>query len=298
MANDDWNRAQFDHEERTERERSRGATRGAFGYEGEGYLGEGSQGPRGAHRDDWRSEVDLSRARGGFHTADRGGSRGDFADDRGEGATGEVSPGLSSGRYASEGRYNPGFARGDYARRPIESFGGGRPAMSGDYARGDRFANRPGQFEANAYGDFNRGDYVRANDRGDLPPRPSFRGRGPKGYRRSDERIHEDVCDRLEQDDYVDASDIEVSVNECTVNLSGTVADRAMKRRAEDIAESVNGVRDIRNDLRINGGGSIIDDKETERARSASRTTSPRTGETLTTGEGGTRTTTKSRRKS
>ena len=53
-----------------------------------------------------------------------------------------------------------------------------------------------------------------------------FRRRGPKGYKRSDERIQEDVNDRLADDPYVDASDIEVSVSGGEVNLSGTVEDR------------------------------------------------------------------------
>ena len=34
-------------------------------------------------------------------------------------------------------------------------------------------------------------------------------GRGPKGYRRSDERIREDISDRLMASDWIDASDIE-----------------------------------------------------------------------------------------
>lgn len=80
----------------------------------------------------------------------------------------------------------------------------------------------------------------------------SFSGRGPKGYRRSDERIREDVCERLLYDHDVDATDIEVSVNEATVVLAGSVSDRYAKRRAEDIAESVTGVHDVQNQIRIN----------------------------------------------
>lgn len=37
-------------------------------------------------------------------------------------------------------------------------------------------------------------------------------GRGPKGYQRSDERIREDVCDRLTEHPAIDASEIEVEV--------------------------------------------------------------------------------------
>lgn len=84
--------------------------------------------------------------------------------------------------------------------------------------------------------------------------RPSFRGRGPKNYRRSDERIREEVCERLTMDHDVDATEIEVNVSGGTVTLTGTVIDRHTKRRAEDLAESVQGVTDVQNQIRINRG--------------------------------------------
>lgn len=81
--------------------------------------------------------------------------------------------------------------------------------------------------------------------------RSSFSGRGPKGYTRTDDRIREDVCDRLSQDDGVDASEIEVRVEAGEVILEGTVQTRSMKHQAEDIAESVQGVKDVRNNVRV-----------------------------------------------
>ena len=78
----------------------------------------------------------------------------------------------------------------------------------------------------------------------------NFRGRGPKGYRRSDERIREDVNDRLTDHQYLDASDIDVTVKEGEVTLSGKVFDRTDKRLAEDVAESVTGVKNVLNNLR------------------------------------------------
>lgn len=83
------------------------------------------------------------------------------------------------------------------------------------------------------------------------PERPSYRGRGPKNYQRSDERIREDVCERLYRDDRVDASDLEVTVEGGVVSMSGSVQDREMKRRAEDLAESCGGVRDVQNQIRV-----------------------------------------------
>lgn len=79
------------------------------------------------------------------------------------------------------------------------------------------------------------------------------RGRGPRGYKRSDDRIHEEVCDRLEAHGGVDASDIEVKVEGCEVTLTGTVPDRRTKRLAESVAESVRGVVDVHNQLRLGG---------------------------------------------
>jgi osmotically-inducible protein OsmY len=78
-----------------------------------------------------------------------------------------------------------------------------------------------------------------------------FRGRGPKNYTRSDDRIREDVCDRLSDDWGVDASDVDVSVSKCEVTLSGTVDSREQRRRAEDCAEQVSGVKHVQNNLRV-----------------------------------------------
>lgn len=79
----------------------------------------------------------------------------------------------------------------------------------------------------------------------------SHHGRGPKGYTRSDDRIREDVNDRLTDDWVVDATNIEVTVASGEVTLVGTVDSREAKRRAEDCAESVSGVRNVQNNLRV-----------------------------------------------
>jgi osmotically-inducible protein OsmY len=59
------------------------------------------------------------------------------------------------------------------------------------------------------------------------------------------------VNDRLCESWDIDASDIEVRVNQGEVTLSGTVASRREKRVAEAIADSVSGVRDVHNDLGV-----------------------------------------------
>jgi hypothetical protein len=82
-----------------------------------------------------------------------------------------------------------------------------------------------------------------------LIPGP-YTGRGPQGYQRSDDRIKEDVCERLTQHGQLDASEVQVDVKNCEVTLRGTVDSRQAKRMAEDAAESVSGVREVRNELR------------------------------------------------
>lgn len=78
--------------------------------------------------------------------------------------------------------------------------------------------------------------------------------RGPhagKGPRRTERRLQEDVEDRLTNHDWLDASGIQVQVSGDEVTLSGTVRSRQDKRLAEDIAESVPGIIDVHNQLRI-----------------------------------------------
>ena len=83
-----------------------------------------------------------------------------------------------------------------------------------------------------------------------------YSGRGPKGYKRSDQQIMEDACQRLERDGEIDASDIEVSAEDGVIVLRGTVQDRQTKRRAEECVESVYGARDVMNELRVAAQGS------------------------------------------
>lgn len=74
---------------------------------------------------------------------------------------------------------------------------------------------------------------------------------GPKGYTRSDDRVKEDVCDRLAAMGDLDSSDVEVSVTGGEVTLTGTVPHRSMKYRCEQTCELVTGVKDIVNHIRV-----------------------------------------------
>jgi hypothetical protein len=81
-----------------------------------------------------------------------------------------------------------------------------------------------------------------------------FAGVGPRTYRRSDDRIREDINEELTADPRLDASDIEVTVTDCEVTLSGEVERRADKRIAEELAESVPGVTEVNNKLKARRG--------------------------------------------
>ncbi len=84
------------------------------------------------------------------------------------------------------------------------------------------------------------------------------RGKGPKGYKRSDERIKEDISDRLGDDPYIDATEIEIVVANGDVTLIGSVNDRTDKRRAEDLAERVSGVQNVENRIRVRSSEGIF----------------------------------------
>jgi hypothetical protein len=98
-------------------------------------------------------------------------------------------------------------------------------------------------------GEEERGTFERMGDR----MKEGFRkltGRGPKGYKRSDERIREDVSERIARS-WVNAEEVEVKVESGEVTLTGFVYSREEKRVIEDVAEEVFGVEEVNNHLRI-----------------------------------------------
>ena len=88
-----------------------------------------------------------------------------------------------------------------------------------------------------------------------IRPQGPHRGRGPRGYVRSPARIYEDLCDRLTDNPFIDASDIEVTVAGTEVTLNGTVRDTIAMRQAQAIAEEVAGITHVHNRLLIREAG-------------------------------------------
>ena len=101
--------------------------------------------------------------------------------------------------------------------------------------------------------DMYRDVYPREGQQGmtGMENRPNYAGRGPRNYKRSDERIQEDLNEQLTRHHLLDATDIEVTVHEGEITLRGTVENRYAKRMAEEIAESIYGAKDVRNELRV-----------------------------------------------
>jgi hypothetical protein len=81
--------------------------------------------------------------------------------------------------------------------------------------------------------------------------RGRFSGKGPRGYQRSDQRIQEEVNDRLTDHPDIDASEIEVKVNGGEVTLTGFVLERYQKHLAEDLVENIGGVKQVHNQIRV-----------------------------------------------
>jgi len=130
-----------------------------------------------------------------------------------------------------------------------QSSGYSQPNQSGSSAYGQPSGYN--QQQGQGYAQSNRGNESGSTIGNYGQEESGYRGKGPKGYTRSDERIQEDLNERLFHDDEIDASDIELKVNNGVVCLDGTVDERRLKYRIEDIAESCSGVKDVTNNLRV-----------------------------------------------
>ncbi|MBP0634463.1 BON domain-containing protein [Cupriavidus sp. AcVe19-6a] len=74
---------------------------------------------------------------------------------------------------------------------------------------------------------------------------------GPRGYQRSDDRIRDQICERLSYARGVDVSDVSVDVKEGVVSLTGSVRERGQKYYIEDLADGTYGVKEVNNDIRV-----------------------------------------------
>jgi hypothetical protein len=99
------------------------------------------------------------------------------------------------------------------------------------------------------------------------------RGKGPKGYQRTDERLRELICERLSEDPEIDPGDVSITVASSRVTLEGSVDSRRTKNAIEDIVEQFD-VSDVQNNLRVSReavSSSQSDWERTARASDASK---------------------------
>jgi hypothetical protein len=166
-------------------------------------------------------------------------------------------------RYGGSGQ-SQGFGRSQYSQREQGGYGSPqwRPEES---SRGRQGYGR--QYESQSFeqpyppgfqDDF--GSSQRATRSGSgregYSAYGSHRGKGPKGYTRSDDRLKEVICEKLSDDPMIDASEISVEVTSQVVKLTGTVDDRSTKYEVEELIERCGGVKDIDNQLRVRSGSS------------------------------------------
>ena len=216
----------------------------------QGGFGERQYSPRGQEWDDPRYNAGGPTWTGGSRDYGDEDSRrqGNWRYTGGNYAAGQTnrsfSGGYGAGNYES-GNYGASFRSGSSG----SNYSGGSSG-SGSYGR-DFGSTGEGRWSGQQPG--NRSSSESASYWGVTGG--MFAGRGPRNYQRSDDRIREDVNERLTADPRVDASDIDVRVQNCEVTLSGTVEDGRTRRLAEEIVEDLPGVRDVRNELRVNRRG-------------------------------------------
>jgi hypothetical protein len=186
-----------------------------------------------------------------------------------QGGYGQGSEGWDRDRGFSQGGYNQGnesYGRGyygprdeEYRNRNRENWGAGEhnfAAREGgwggygqyDRERGGQFYPGPSNYRSEGQG-YGQGYYGQQSYGQQSFGRHS--GKGPRGYQRSDERIREDISEQLTVNPDIDATNIEVEVNNGDVTLKGTVDERRAKRLAEDVTERVSGVKQVHNQIRV-----------------------------------------------
>ncbi len=197
-------------------------------------------------RDDDREHPVPSRPSAGMR-----GDRGSAGNPRYSGGYGSDRGGVTYSLSGAEGGFDeddPSPAARDGFDPSVGpgAYGGQQGGLSGGYGRRGSGVRRESAAVPGAFGG-------RRNAPQSGPP--DMRGKGPKGYTRTDRSILDDVCEIFTDVSLLDAGDIEVSVAAGEVTLDGFVSARAAKRHAEELAEAVSGVRHVQNNLRVRAGG-------------------------------------------
>lgn len=256
----------FENEERSIQQRRRPASayadRRGFSrgdedrFENQDRMRYHSDSERRYTRPDYDSELDIQRP-GQAHFGSRGGSDygREYDQERAWQRPYAVHRLQERDGYDRQNRFESGRGIADWGRS-MSGSGSGHYKRSMPDRSGDWYSTGAGMGHAdwNHFGSDERTQSWgrRFSDQGQQPvPLEEQRSRWPKSYKRSDERIKDDIHEELIRHSSMDASDIEVQVKGGEVTLSGQVALRRDKRLAEELAENVLGVRDVQNQLRV-----------------------------------------------
>lgn len=229
------------------------------GDEEYGRWDEGRQAGQGREREEWQGMSSRNdeyapryQNRGGARDW-QGYERNDYRQDR--------YAGHGYGSAPQAGQYNPS-PEDDY--RPMQYWGGGDSygrtgrGPSGYASEQGYGGNNRGQ-ASQSYGDSGAGyDQGFASDAQGYSGSgysgsqgKSHRGMGPKNYMRSDERLREDINEKLTDAPWLDASEINVQAKDGKITLEGSVSERHLKHKVEDLVDRCYGVKDIDNRLTV-----------------------------------------------
>jgi osmotically-inducible protein OsmY len=198
--------------------------------------------PYGAERGrDFRSDRDFRNERESYR-ADQ--DRSDRWDDTGSGTRESSSRNFGRGPF-SDPTESPGYFGTGYYGDGGAGYGGGfdQRRRTGHYGSLD---HDPLEWRGR--------NEARHEERS--PDQQRYRT-GPKGYTRSDDRLREDISERLMIADSIDSSDVSVTVKDAKVTLEGRVPDRRMKHSIEDLVDQCPGVQDIDNRIRVGRADSM-----------------------------------------
>ncbi|MGH7241857.1 MAG: BON domain-containing protein [Phycisphaerales bacterium] len=163
----------------------------------------------------------------------------------------------SSAQDADRGSYDMPAREGSYGnasgRDQEWGFGGGSSrgyGQGGQGGYGQTGFGQSGMSGQSSNSSFGNPYYGQGSSRGGSFGGGSSKGSAPRNYKKSDDRIREDVSERLMQEGY-DCSEMDVACQDGIVTLSGDVCNRDVKHRMEHAASDVNGVSDVQNQLKI-----------------------------------------------
>lgn len=287
----------LDDRHRSERGDARGQGRGRDGQDdgrrNEGRWGYGTQG-RGFEGEGMTDRGYEGGSDYADRTYDRGGRRGhngwEEHDDQPEGRWGGTHGGGrqsygNQGQYGSSGGY--GGQRGGGGAQGYGSgqrFGGnqgagwGRGGDMGQGGYGGGMGRDIGGGRGHGRDDEAQERWSNGGASGGAMRAGQHAGRGPKGYKRGDDRIEEEVNEILTRHGDIDASEIEVKVQNGEVTLTGSVDDRRTKRDVEDAIESCSGVTDVINHLKVGASQNGQNGSSGERSDGRSKKSGGSTG--------------------